>query len=345
MAILAATRITKTYPGTPAVRDASVSVAEGESLVLLGPSGCGKTTLLRVIAGLEVPDAGTVAVGDRVLTGSDVHVPPEARSIGMVFQEPALFPHLSVAKNVGFGLAKHEIAAGRADEALEMVGLVGFGDRSPGTLSGGQAQRVALARALAPRPRIMLFDEAFSSLDTELRLEVRVEVSRLLRELGITSIFVTHDQEEAFVLGDTVAVMRAGSVLQQGAPDEIYSRPVDPWVAAFVGEANIVPGLSIGAVAETALGPVPISSPISGECRVVVRPEHIELDPAGDGVVIGVDFYGHDSAYRVNQDGVEYVVRAMAQPQYRTGDTVGLTYVGPEVAAFGPDRAMSPVVT
>jgi iron(III) transport system ATP-binding protein len=311
-----------------------IEVKQGESLVLLGPSGCGKTTLLRIIAGLESADDGVVTVDGEVLAGPEVHVPPERRRIGMVFQESALFPHLTVGENVGFGLDRRQIREGRVEQTLNLVGLDSFADRYPDTLSGGQTQRVALARALAPRPRLLLFDEPYSSLDRELRLQIRAEVADLVRASGITSVFVTHDQEEAFVLGDQIAVMRSGRVLQQGSPSEIYRNPVSSWVATFVGEANLVAGTGIPAGIDTPLGPLPGATAASGPCEVVVRPEHIRLSSGNSAEIVAADFYGHDSSYCVAMNGTEYTVRAVAAPDYRIGDRVDLTYQGPPVAVF-----------
>ncbi|MEZ5136817.1 MAG: ABC transporter ATP-binding protein [Acidimicrobiales bacterium] len=203
--------------------DVSLRVPAGAMVALLGPSGCGKTTLLRAIAGLVAVDAGQVRVGDRVLTGDGVSVPPERRQVGMVFQDWALFPHLSVARNVAYGLGGDQRADTdrRVDDALAMVGLAGLGDRLPGTLSGGQQQRVALARALAPEPAVLLLDEPFSNLDAALRAQVRTEVHALLVRLGITTIVVTHDQEEAFVLGDEVAVLGRSHRPARRADDDL----------------------------------------------------------------------------------------------------------------------------
>jgi iron(III) transport system ATP-binding protein len=194
---------------------------------------------------------------------------------------------------------------------------------------------VALARALAPRPRLLLFDEPYSSLDRELRLQIRSEVAALVKEAGITSIFVTHDQEEAFVLGDQVAVMRDGRVLQQGTPGQIYRNPASPWVATFVGEANLLPGTGDSGGVLTSLGVLPSSVPLAGSGQVVVRPEHIQLHYGDAAEIIDVDFYGHDSSYCVAMDGAEYTVRVVAGPDYRIGDRVDLTYAGPPVAVFG----------
>jgi iron(III) transport system ATP-binding protein len=334
---LVAEGVTKRFDGTLALDGAAISVAEGESLALLGPSGCGKTTLLRVIAGLETPDAGTVSVGREVLTGFCHHVPAERRRVGMVFQDAALFPHLSVARNVAYGLTRGEVAAGRVQETLEMVDLAHLADRRPHELSGGQAQRVALARALAPRPRILLFDEPFTGLDTELRVRVRTDIHALLREVGMTSVFVTHDQEEAFVLGDTVAVMRDGRVRQVGTPAEVYASPSDPWVARFVGEANLLSGVvdrHREGVASTALGSLPVSGDAAGDVTVLVRPEHLDLAPGATGTVTDVAFYGHDSSYTVRVGAQVILVRRAAAPQFRVGDQVDLRFGGPPATTY-----------
>ena len=211
----------------PAVDGLSFAVAEREILALLGPSGCGKTTTLRIIAGLEMPDSGTITIGGQVMTGPGRAVPPEARGVGIVFQDYALFPHLDVTDNVGFGLQRRGRTArqARVSEVLDLVGLAEFGARYPHELSGGQQQRVALARALAPAPALMLLDEPFSDLDADLRAHMREEVERILRTAGTTVIFVTHDQEEAFTLADRVGVLNAGRMEQLASPREIYHRP------------------------------------------------------------------------------------------------------------------------
>ena len=333
---LEAIAVTKTFGDVVALDDATIGVAEGSSLVLLGPSGCGKTTLLRIISGLETPDAGSVIAAGQGLTAPGSFVPPEERRVGMVFQDWALFPHMTVARNVAFGLSREEIESGRVEEALDMVGLAGYGDRYPDALSGGQAQRVAVARALAPRPRVMLFDEPFSNLDAELRVQVRSEVSALLHEVGMTSIFVTHDQEEAFVVGETVAVMREGRVLQVGTPADIYSNPATPWVATFVGEANLIAGEAHNGSIETMVGSIPAADLVQGSCQAVVRPEHLVVAAGEAGTIASVEFYGHDSSYEVAMNGTTYSVRAAAAPRFTTGDAVSLSYVGPAVVAF-PD--------
>ena len=318
--------------------DISIDVAPGEIVALLGPSGCGKTTLLRSVAGLEHIDRGTISVNGRLVAGRSQHERPERRRVGMVFQDWALFPHLSVADNVAYGLAREERRSGRVESSLEMVGLAGAGNRMPSTLSGGQQQRVALARALAPRPSVLLLDEPFSNLDTGLRVQVRAEVHRLLTGLGITAVFVTHDQEEAFVLGDRVAVMRDGALEQFGTPAELYEEPASAWIASFVGDANFIPGHGSGATAETALGAVPLSRPTHGRVDVLVRPEHLRVAAAegsGNGTVSNIEYFGHDHMIRVDLvDGTRVACRAPGWPAVERGQTVTVGCDGSASAAF-----------
>ena len=269
------------------------------------------------------------------MAGEGTWVPPEKRQVGMVFQDWALFPHLSVGRNVGYGLPRAERDGPRVREALDMVGMADLGDRMPSTLSGGQQQRVALARAIAPRPSVLLLDEPFSNLDSALRVGVRTEVHRLLVELGITSIFVTHDQEEAFVLGDRVAVMRDGAIRQVATPHELYRRPVDRWIASFVGDVNLVPGTASGSVAETALGSLPLRDSSDGAVEVLVRPEDLSVEPGGEADVALVEFYGHDMMLTVTLvDGTELLVRASARTDFARGDRVRIGYAGSPAVAF-----------
>lgn len=350
-------------PGAPAdgpahdgfsVHDLSLHVEPGESIALLGPSGCGKTTLLRLIAGLERPFAGTIQLGDRFVSGppgrGGTWVPPESRRVGMVFQDWALFGHLTVGRNVGYGLERAKRTPRRIAEALDLVGLAGFEDRLPATLSGGQQQRVALARALAPRPGVLLLDEPFSNLDASLREEVRSEVRRLLIELGITAVFVTHDQDEAFVVGDRVGVLREGSLAQVDAPDELYRRPVDPFVADFVGTASWLRCGTSGGIAHTALGRLPVSGPASPQGNgappsgtttstvdVMLRPEQLRLAPGMSAEVELVEFYGHDSMVVANLDGTRLRVRCGPDPDVRRGDAAAVEFIGTDVVAFPTD--------
>ena len=325
----------KGFDGVPVLTGVDLDVEPGESLALLGPSGCGKTTLLRLIAGLERPDAGSVTVGTTTMAAPGVWVPPEKRQVGMVFQDWALFPHLSVGRNVGYGLPRGERDGPRVAEALDMVGLADLADRMPETLSGGQKQRVALARAIAPRPTVLLLDEPFSNLDSALRVGVRTEVHRLLVELGITSIFVTHDQEEAFVLGNRVAIMSAGRIEQVGTPAEIYRSPASRWIAGFVGDVNLLPGTAAGRRAETAVGSVPLLVEASGAVDVVIRPEDLRLGAGDAGTVNLVEFYGHDMMVSVRLDGgTELEVRSPTRPEYALGDRVAVSYAGEPAVAF-----------
>ena len=334
----------KSFGTTQVLFDVDLAVPAGAVVALLGPSGCGKTTLLRSIAGLERVEAGEVRLFDRRVSGPSTHVPPERRQVGMVFQDWALFPHLSVGQNVGYGLPRPERKGARVDTVLDMVGLGGLGDRMPATLSGGQQQRVALARALAPRPKALLLDEPFSNLDTALRTHVRSEVHQLLAELGVTTVFVTHDQEEAFVLGDEVAVMHAGRVVQHATPAELYARPASAWVATFVGDANLVDGSAAGEVATTVLGRIPLEQPADGGAvQVLVRPEEIRLAPAGTGgpdameaTVELQEYYGHDTVYLLRPAGDAPLLRARvgAAPRFRRGDRVTAQYAGPPTVAF-----------
>ncbi|QGG97037.1 ATP-binding cassette domain-containing protein [Actinomarinicola tropica] len=334
--------ISKAFGANAVLDQVDLVVTPGDTVALLGPSGCGKTTLLRTIAGLERPDAGTVSIDGQLVVGPRTHVPPERRRIGMVFQDWALFPHLSVGANVGYGLSREDRRGGRVEESLRLVGLGGFADRMPSTLSGGQQQRVALARALAPRPKAILLDEPFSNLDTALRVQVRTEVHALLTQLGITTVFVTHDQEEAFVLGDQVAVMSGGRIEQQAPPAELYDHPASAWVARFVGDANLLVADADGSVAATRIGPVALRSAASGPVEVLLRPEQV-LVHAGQVEDLGgaaatvelVEFYGHDSVTIVRlDDGTELRARTAGAPHVRRGDRVrvgaapGATVVG-----------------
>jgi iron(III) transport system ATP-binding protein len=302
---------TKRFGETTAVDRASLCVERGEVVALLGPSGCGKTTLLRLIAGFERPDGGTVAVAEREVASSAAWIPPEQRRVGMVFQDYALFPHLTVAENVGFGLARRARAT-RVAELLAVVGLDELGRRYPHELSGGQQQRVALARALAPAPEVVLLDEPWSNVDPFLRESLRAEVSEIIRPLGVTVLLVTHDREEAFSLADRIALMRDGAIVQEGTSEELYFAPVSRWAAEFVGAANVLSGHVVNGHVETTVGAFPANGASASGLRsaqVLVRPELLELepDPAGAAEVVAREFRGHDVFYRVLLDGVELV--------------------------------------
>ena len=273
--------LSKRFGEVVAVDAADLDVHEGEFLGVLGPSGCGKTTLLRLIAGFEQPDGGGIEIGGRVVAGPRRNDPPERRRIGMVFQESALFPHLDVARNIGFGLPARDRDT-RVGELVALVGLAGLQRRMPHELSGGQQQRVALARALAPDPALVLLDEPFSSLDATLRAQLRGEVREILRAAGATALFVTHDQDEAFEISDRVAVMRAGRIEQISSPDELYLRPINRFVAGFVGEANLLPGEIQGGEVRTLVGrfrPSGGSLADGARAEVLLRPEQLHMLP------------------------------------------------------------------
>jgi iron(III) transport system ATP-binding protein len=297
---------------------------------LLGPSGCGKTTALRLIAGLERPDAGTVEVAGRTVAGPQTWVPPERRRVGMVFQDWALFPHLDVRGNVAFGLDGE--TQGRVGELLELARLIGLGDRMPHELSGGQQQRVALARALAPSPDVLLLDEPFSNLDAQLRAEVRSEVRRVLRSTGTTAVFVTHDQEEALSIGDRVAVMIAGRIRRSGTPYEVYADPADAVVARLLGQTNLLPAQITRGVAMTALGEIHVPDAPDGGAEVLVPPESLRAtsDPAGQARIIDVEFYGHDQLLRCALgEEAQLDVRLMgSHPELEVGTAVRLEVIG-----------------
>ena len=316
------------YGPEPVLRGVDLDAPDGSLLAVLGPSGCGKTTLLRVLAGFHPVRSGTVRLGDRVLADGTVDVPPERRGIGIVPQEGALFPHLTVAANVGFGLTRAQRRSGRVAELLELVGLSGFGDRMPAQLSGGQRQRVALARALAPRPGVVLMDEPFSSLDASLRDELRADVRAALRAFGATALLVTHDQEEALGVADRVAVLRDGVVAQLGAPHEVYARPADLGVALFVGEAVTFAGDARDGVADTPLGRLPVAGEGSG--TVLVRPEQLHL--GADGVPATVDdvlFHGHDATVLLRlADGTRVRSRVQGPLPVRPGDRTAVAVAG-----------------
>lgn len=314
------------YRATTVLDDVSLTAATGQIVALLGPSGSGKTTLLRCIAGLEHPRRGVISLGTTTLldVAEGTFVNPEHRGLGMVFQDGALFPHLDVGDNVGFGLPRPERRGPRVGEALEMVGLAGFERRNVASLSGGQRQRVALARALAPRPSALLLDEPFSNLDAVLRADLRAEVRDLLRAVSTTAIWVTHDRSEAFLVADSVAVLHKGRVVQQAPPRTLYDRPVDPWVAAFIGDVNLLEATATGRTARTVVGDIELAERHDGPVWVLVRPEQLVVDrqpsePAWR--VVAVDFEGHDHLVHLAGPVDDLVVRSRQAP-FGVGDTV-----------------------
>ena len=278
--------LSRQFAGKAAVKDVSLSLAAGQVTCLLGPSGCGKSTTLRMIAGVETPDTGRIEIDGRVVLDAGVNLPPEARGAGLMFQDFALFPHLTVAGNIGFGLPRHPAKAQRVAELLEKVGLTGFDDKYPHQLSGGEAQRVALARALAPRPRVMLMDEPFSGLDNRLRDDIRDSTLRILKDEGAAVLLVTHEPDEAMRMGDEIALMRAGEIVQRGAPYNVYNAPVDRAAAAFFSDINVIRGVSRGALTDTPFGAFLTPGHRDGaKVDIVIRPQHlkIDFDRAGKG--------------------------------------------------------------
>ncbi len=319
----------------PVLSGVSLDVAPGAILALLGPSGCGKTTLLRCIAGLESPDAGCVTLDNRELVGIDVSIAPERRGVGMVFQDPALFPHMNVAKNVALGVQRAERRGPRVSEALALVGMDGYEERTPDQLSGGQQQRVAIARAVAARPKVLLLDEPFSDLDARLRSELRGELRELLAKLGTTAIFVTHDQEEALLIGDEVAVMLDGVIAQRDAASVVYEQPATRDVATFLGDAEFVACEANGDHADTPFGRVPLHHRVCGAVEILLRPERLDVRPGGEALIDGVEFYGHDAVYRLLlPSGVRVRARVVGPPAFGEGDRVGVRFTGPPTQAY-----------
>jgi iron(III) transport system ATP-binding protein len=354
----------KAFGSHPVLTGVDLAIPAGSLTAILGPSGSGKTTLLRVLAGFDQADAGTVRIGETMVDGPGTHVPPERRRIGYVPQEGSLFPHLTVAANVGFGLPARERRGPRVDTLLESVGLAGLGKRYPHQLSGGQQQRVALARALAVEPTVVLLDEPFASLDAHLRASVRADVQAIFRAAGTTAVLVTHDQDEALSMADRVAVLRHGQIAQFAAPQDLYIRPADPQLAGFIGEANLLEGqlvasgapdgdrtvrtifgeLALEASADSGLRPGPVT--------VLVRPEQLELvqQPTGDGAaqaaaagggcvagqVLACHYYGHDAVLRVRPangaEAGEVIVRMAGGPRVALGASVLLRARGPVLA-------------
>lgn len=328
MALLEVIAISKSFAGTPVLRDVSFEASEGEVVCLLGPSGCGKTTLLRIIAGLETADSGRVSFDGRSLEGVPVH----RRSFGLMFQDFALFPHKDVAANVAFGLRMKDLSGqevkDRVSKMLALVGMHGYEERRVYDLSGGEQQRVALARSLAPGPRLLMLDEPLGSLDRALREELMNELRTILKGVGVTSVYVTHDQQEAFAVSDRVIVMRQGHVVQQGTPHDVYFHPASPWVARFLGLTNLIPGRIVAAqsgpgeetiaVVRTFLGDLALRGPeryaVNQEVTVLIRPEAASLagEPPAEGqcVVEGIvrecSFRGSRTRLRAAfSDGVE----------------------------------------
>ncbi|MDP1795678.1 MAG: ABC transporter ATP-binding protein [Acidimicrobiales bacterium] len=289
---------TRRFGARVAVESVSLAIDAGELVAVLGPSGSGKSTLLRLIAGFERPDAGSVTINGTAVAGDGVWVEPERRRVGLVPQGDSLFPHLSVGENVAFGIGRDRT---RVMEMLELVGLADRANSAPRELSGGERQRVALARALAPKPALMLFDEPFSSLDAELRVRLRSEVAAVLRASGATTVWVTHDQEEALALADRVVLLRAGRVVQTATPNQLYWEPADLWTAGFLGDLNVVPATTGHGGVETAIGTFMLAGGLTTGKEVGLRPESIAMRCVTDASahVAGREFRGRDVLYEV----------------------------------------------
>ena len=354
MATVTLEGVTKYYGQRPAVDGVNLAIEDGEFIVLLGPSGCGKTTTLRMIAGLVEPSGGVIRIG-----GTDVTaLPARRRNIGMVFQDYALFPHMTVRENIGFGLRERRVdgatANRRVDELLALIRLPGFEERFPDQLSGGQQQRVALARALAYSPAVLLMDEPLGALDLKLREAMQVELRRVQRRLGITTIFVTHDQEEAMSLADRIVVITEGRVEQIGTPEDLYRRPVSAFVASFVGKVNFLAGTirSVsGALCKVALADgLVVEAAAHADCRtglpgrIALRPENLELiaDPSGaargqvSGTIEQRRFLGNLVHYfvRTSGDQTMLVEEASAGRVLEVGDKVAVTWRSEHALAF-----------
>jgi iron(III) transport system ATP-binding protein len=351
MSSLTVQDVTKSFGATPVLTGIDLHVPSRSLTALLGPSGCGKTTLLRLIAGFEDPDTGWIAVGDRTVTGAGRAVPARRRGIGFVPQEGGLFPHLSVAANVTFGLPRRERRdPGRVRDLLALVGLdAALAERHPHQLSGGQQQRVALARALAPRPSLVLLDEPFSSLDAALREDTRQAVAEALRASGATAVLVTHDQAEALSMADQVAVMRAGRLVQLADPQTLYRHPLDLDIATFVGDAVVLDADVRGGLAHCALGVLPLEQPCpEGPIRILLRPEQVQLGERTDATptarVHSVDFYGHDARVLLDlPSGLRVTARLDGHALPADGAEVSLSVTGAALAFPGGSAAADPV--
>lgn len=353
MTALELCNVTKKFSSAhaPAVDDISFTLSDGEILALVGPSGCGKTTTLRLIAGLERPESGSIRIKGRLVAGPEGFIPPERRGVGMVFQDHALFPHMTVFENVKFGLKGQPaaLARGTTCDMLKLVGLESFEKRYPHQLSGGERQRVALARALAPRPVLVLMDEPFSSLDADMRLEVREQVRGILKAMSATAVFVTHDQEEALFMGDRLAVFKDGHLEQVGTPEDIFHASATHFVAEFMGDSDFMPGHVTAQGIQTEMGLLPqrVSLPVGATVQVAMRADDVDFvpDTGGNAVLVQRFFRGAFNLYRIRLDSGR-VVHAfkphthLAQPGARLQAYVGADH---PLSVFHDGRAVFPV--
>lgn len=345
--IVQLTQVSKRFTGmkTPALEAIDLSLEQGQLLALLGPSGCGKTTLLRSIAGFETPDSGTIALAGQSVAAPGIWIPPEQRRVGMVFQEYALFPHLTVAENIAFGLQQSlgkqpAIVKERTRDAIALVGLEGLDRRYPHELSGGQRQRVALARALAPRPLLMLLDEPLSNLDAQVRMYLRNEVRRILKDAQMTAIFVTHDREEALAISDVVGVMQQGCLEQLDTPETIYAKPASRFVAQFVTQANFFSAQRRGNLWETEVGCFEVDA-VSGngndEGEVMIREEDLQfqLDEGSDVQICDRQFLGREYRYcAISPSGQRFHARITAATNLAIGTRVKLSVSPRQLRVF-----------
>jgi iron(III) transport system ATP-binding protein len=327
-----------------ALDDISLQLAEGEIVSLVGRSGCGKSTLLRIIAGVEELDAGTVSVDGRTVAGGGVFVEPERRNIGFMFQDYALFPHLTARQNVGFGLRRlgRKAASERVEAIIERIGIGRLAERHPHELSGGEQQRVALARALAPQPRVLLMDEPFSNLDRGLRDTVRRETMALLRALGTTTIIVTHDPEEALALADKVALMKAGRIVEAGTRDEIYGAPKTAYAAAFFSQVNRVPATRSGEWLESPLGRFPAPGGQAGAVQLLIRPSAIALGETGvPARVVDRILLGEIEETLLSVDGIDapIIARSSARTALSRGQETRIAIAPSDVMTFAVNEA------
>jgi iron(III) transport system ATP-binding protein len=321
--------LAKSFGDVAAVDGVSLDLATGEHLALIGPSGCGKSTILLMVAGLLAPDAGEILIGDRRVAGGGTWVEPDKRRVGMVFQDYALFPHLTVSGNIAFGLDRlpKPERSKRVQEVLALVGLEALSGRYPHELSSGQQQRVALARSLAPDPAVVLLDEPFSNLDRTLRESLRLETKAVLRRAGATAVLVTHDHSEALGFGDRIAVMRSGHVLQVGPPEELFDFPEDEFVATFLGSADFLPARPVdGGMIASEVGTFgPLEVPAEGELAVMVRPHEVtfDADAAGPATIASREYQGATVLYELTLDsGSQLSCRRAPSPRFEVGARV-----------------------